>query len=131
MTDVIDRYLQEISTHRTESTCRNDNIHSKPLRVFFGQIRITDITTQHVYRYRDMRRTPPVSANRELSLLPQKMRVAITTGVLEDRFCEHDLRANTGRDTDLDHTVELLGHSNAKVTKDHYRRKTAVVKPLR
>jgi len=43
----------------------------------------------------------------------------------------HDLRRKTGSDADDDtHAQELLGHSDAKVTKRHYRAKTIAVKPL-
>ncbi len=60
------------------------------------------------------------------------MKKAIETGVLKERFTEHDLRAKTASDTDLTHAAELLAHGDTKITDRHYRqRKAAVVMPLK
>lgn len=56
---------------------------------------------------------------------------AVKRGVLEEKFREHDLRAKTGSDTDLEHARSLLAHMDNKTTQRHYRRKAEVVEPLR
>jgi len=56
---------------------------------------------------------------------------AIKEGVLKEKFREHDLRAKTASDTDLDHAASLLSHSDSKTTKKHYRRKAEIVEPLK
>ena len=65
------------------------------------------------------------------SIWHRKMVKAIKSGVLTERFREHDLRAKTGSDTDLDHASKLLAHLSSKTTQRHYRRKAEIVEPLR
>lgn len=60
----------------------------------------------------------------------KKMHKAVESGVLKTKFQEHDIRAKTASDTTLEHATKLLGHSDQKVTKRHYRRKDEIVKPL-
>ncbi len=56
-------------------------------------------------------------------------RVAVRAKLENIRF--HDLRRKAGSDAaDLDHAQELLGHSDAKVTKKHYRAKPVAVAPI-
>lgn len=43
----------------------------------------------------------------------------------------HDLRRKAGSDVDDAHATRLLGHSDAKVTKRHYRARAERVKPVR
>lgn len=61
----------------------------------------------------------------------RKMVKALETGVLKERFRDHDLRAKTGSDTDLNHAASLLAHLDSKTTDKYYRRKIPVVRPLR
>lgn len=60
----------------------------------------------------------------------RRMKKALETGVLKERFRDHDLRGKTGSDTDLEHAQSLLAHLDSKTTEQHYRRKTPVVRPL-
>jgi integrase len=51
---------------------------------------------------------------------------------VNERFTEHDLRAKTASDLEsVERAQALLTHSNPKTTKDIYRRKAEVVKPLK
>jgi len=77
------------------------------------------------------RRGQPYAASGFASIWQRKMVKALEQGVLQERFTDHDLRAKTGSDAELEHATALLAHLDAKVTKRHYRRKAAVVKPLR
>jgi len=43
----------------------------------------------------------------------------------------HDIRRKAGSDVEETHATELLGHTDAKVTKRHYRAKPVSVKPVR
>ncbi len=65
------------------------------------------------------------------SIWQRKMRAAIDQGVIKERFTDHDLRAKSGSDTDLEHASTLLAHLDARTTKRHYRRKVPVVRPLK
>lgn len=65
------------------------------------------------------------------SIWYRKMTKALKLGILNERFREHDLRAKTGSDTDLEHASKLLAHLSKKTTQRHYRRKAEVVEPLR
>ena len=56
---------------------------------------------------------------------------ALEKGVLSERFTDHDIRAKTGSDTDIDHAASLLAHLDAKTTQRHYRRKAEKVVPLK
>ena len=51
-------------------------------------------------------------------------------GVIKERFRDHDIRAKTASDTELDHAFKLLGHGDIKVTQQHYDRKARTVMPL-
>jgi integrase len=65
------------------------------------------------------------------SIWHRKMQKAVEEGILKEKFREHDLRAKTGSDTDLEHAKSLLAHLDNKTTQRHYRRKAEVVEPLR
>ncbi len=65
------------------------------------------------------------------SIWQRRMKAALEAGVLKERFTDHDLRAKSGSDTDLDHAASLLTHLDARTTQRHYRRKTPVVRPLK
>lgn len=78
------------------------------------------------------RKGQPYTPSGFASIWQRRMKKAIDTGVLTERFTEHDLRAKTASDTDLTHAAELLAHGDTKITDRHYRqRKAAVVTPLK
>lgn len=77
------------------------------------------------------RKGQPYTTSGFSSIWQRKMVKALETEVLKERFTDHDLRAKTGSDAELEHATKLLAHLDAKVTKKHYRRKVPVVKPLR
>ena len=56
------------------------------------------------------------------------MKKALALTRLEEKFTEHDLRGKVGSDFDTDIEAQAqLGHSDAKTTRKHYRRKGSVV----
>ncbi|MCZ6677814.1 MAG: tyrosine-type recombinase/integrase [Candidatus Poribacteria bacterium] len=77
------------------------------------------------------RKGQPYTSNGFRSIWQRKMRSALETGILNDRFQSRDIRAKTGSDTDYQHAVELLAHEDGRITKRHYRRKPEKVRPLR
>ncbi len=64
------------------------------------------------------------------SIWQRKMRAALVDGVIKERFRDHDIRAKTASDAELDHAFKLLGHGDIKVTQQHYDRKARTVMPL-
>jgi integrase len=51
---------------------------------------------------------------------------------ITERFTEHDLRAKCASDAEsLERARQLLGHADAKITAEVYRRKPEIVRPLR
>ena len=66
------------------------------------------------------------------SIWQRKMRSALDSGVLGERFTTHDIRAKSASDAnDLERTQDLLGHASNKVTRERYRRLPEHVKPLK
>lgn len=65
------------------------------------------------------------------SIWQRKMKAAIEQGVIRERFTDHDLRAKSASDTDIEHATRLLAHLDRKTTQQHYRRKAEKVRPLR
>ena len=65
------------------------------------------------------------------SIWQRRMRSAIDTGVLQERFREHDLRAKAASDVEREHATALLDHADGRVTRRHYRRKPEIVRPTR
>lgn len=76
------------------------------------------------------RKGQPYSDSGFSSIWQRKMRKAIKDGIINERFRDHDIRAKTGSDTDLQHASELLAHADKKITERHYRRKEQKVRPL-
>jgi integrase len=83
-----------------------------------------------IYLY-STRKGQPYTASGFSSIWQRKMAKALETGILEERFTDHDLRAKTGSDTELVHATRLLAHLDSKVTKRHYHRKVPIVRPLK
>lgn len=77
------------------------------------------------------RRGEPYTPSGFRALWQRKMVKALELGVLKERFREHDLRAKTGSDAELEHAIKLLTHSDGRITQRHYRRKAELVSPLR
>jgi integrase len=62
----------------------------------------------------------------------RSMKKALEQTALTENFREHDLRAKVASDLDTDiQAQEQLAHSDAKVTKKHYRRRGTVVAPAK
>ncbi|SDO28349.1 Phage integrase family protein [Halomonas shengliensis] len=60
------------------------------------------------------------------------MRKALRDTDLEASFTQHDLRAKVGSDADTDaRAQELLGHTSTAVTRQHYRRKSKAIRPVK
>jgi integrase len=77
------------------------------------------------------RKGQPYSVSGFASIWQRKMRKALEMDILKERFTDHDLRAKTGSDVEIEHATKLLAHLDAKVTRKHYRRRVPIVKPLR
>ena len=77
------------------------------------------------------RRGQPYTVNGFSSIWKRKMLNALEAGIISERFTEHDIRAKTGSDAKKEHATELLAHSDAATTERSYRRKVAVVTPLK
>jgi len=73
----------------------------------------------------------PYTGNGFRSIWQRKMRSALETGVLKDRFREHDIRAKSASDTDREHAIELMTHQDGRITDKYYRRKPEIMRPLR
>jgi len=73
----------------------------------------------------------PYTGSGFASIWQRKMRAALEEGIITDRFREHDLRAKTASDTNLQHASDLLAHGDEKTTERVYMRKPKNVTPLR
>lgn len=75
--DLIDRYLAEIAAQKAPRTYRDNVIEARKLRAVFGEMLLSEVTTQHIYRYLDERgKQAKVRANREISLLAHMFKKA-------------------------------------------------------
>jgi len=73
----------------------------------------------------------PYSASGWRAIFSRLMQEAVKAKILEESFCEHDIRAKAGSDvTDLEKAKTLLVHSSSKVTLQHYRRRIEEIDPL-
>lgn len=60
------------------------------------------------------------------------MAKAIKQTELEEPFTQHDLRAKVGSDAENDQRAqELLDHADVSVTRQHYRRKKRIIRPVK
>lgn len=88
VSELIDRYLSEVSPNKAPATYRGELIHAGYLRAFFGDMPVDAVERQHVYQYLDIRgESSPVSANREKALLSVMMKAATRWGLRKDNPC--------------------------------------------
>ncbi len=73
----------------------------------------------------------PYTGSGFASIWQRKMRAALEEGIITDRYREHDLRAKTASDTNLQHASTMLAHGDEKTTERNYMRKSKIVMPLR
>lgn len=76
------------------------------------------------------RRGQPYTGSGFRSIWQRRMKSALSSGVLKERFREHDIRAKSASDAKPDHACELLAHMDARTTETFYRRTPKVVHPM-
>ena len=97
MNGVIDSFISSVLPKKAPKTQREYLQQLKRLRPVFGHMRPDAVTPQNIYGYMDLR--PPVSANRERSLLSQLFKLAIRKGFCADNPCkEVECNEETPRD---------------------------------
>jgi len=90
MNDLFDRYMLEIAPQKAPLTYLGNQKEIQPLRAFFGDMRLADVTPVHIYKYLDIRgQQAPVRANREKALLSHVFALAIRWGEIGDNPCRH------------------------------------------
>lgn len=81
---------------------------SKPLLKVFGRVPVTVIRPKHVARYLEVERADaPITANREIALLSNLMRVALRRGLIDRNPCREVSRNPEEPRTRLVETQEL------------------------
>lgn len=88
--DLIDRYLAEVVPTKAEATQRNNRISIQRIRPVFGHMAPGEFASHHAYKYRDLRKDTPTSANRDIEVLSHLFSKAIEWGVLDNR--DHPIR---------------------------------------
>ena len=83
--DVIDLFMKERMPALAASTARRHRYALAPLREVFGHMHPASIKPSMIYEYRTLR--PPISANREVSLLSNLMNLAIEHGLIDTNPC--------------------------------------------
>lgn len=90
MNQLFDRYMIEIAPTKAKKTYKANLIQIKPLRIYFGNMEPTEVTSVDIYKYIDMRcANAKVGANREKSLLSTCFSYAIRWGIAKDNPCRH------------------------------------------
>lgn len=105
MNDLIDDYLCNISSKKSEKNYYNEQIKAKFLKAFFGDFYPSQITTRDIYEYMDLRsvktkvestingkkhvvfRGGKGAANKELTLLSSILNYSIRKGLLDKNPC--------------------------------------------
>ncbi|MEW5248882.1 tyrosine-type recombinase/integrase [Microbulbifer sp. 2201CG32-9] len=99
MSELMDRYISEVAPLKAPATRRNNLISLKRLRAVFGHMPPSEIESHQIFKYRDLRRETPTSANRDLEVLSHLFSKAIEWGVLRNN--QHPMRGlrikNPGR----------------------------------
>lgn len=81
ISDLIDRYMKEISPLKAETTHESEIAAARNLNEALGHIPPTQLTTRMVYEYMDMRgKTAPTRTNREIALLSHMFKKGIRWG---------------------------------------------------
>jgi integrase len=107
MGDLIDYYLLNISSSKSEKTYDNERIKAKFLTEFFGDVYPEQVTPKDIYEYMDIRsikikfeykignkkqvvmKGGKVAANKEKSMLSDIFNLAIRKGIVKDNPCRH------------------------------------------
>jgi len=87
MSDVIDRYMAEVSPTKAETTYKGELRLAKTLRAGLGKLKPESITKKTIYAYLDARSATPTQANREFSLLSHMLKKSVRWGVIDDNPC--------------------------------------------
>lgn len=87
MSDVIDRYMTEVSPKKAETTYKGELRLAKTLKAGLGKIKPEQITKRTVYAYLDARRNTPTQANREFALLSHMLKKAVRWAVIDENPC--------------------------------------------
>lgn len=87
LSDLIDRYMSEVSPKKAETTYKGELRLAKILKVALGDARPEQITKRTIYAYLDARKNTPVQANREFALLSHMLKKAVRWGVIDDNPC--------------------------------------------
>lgn len=83
MTDLINRYMAEISPTLADSTHASNKRAAAQLIVSFADFKPQDVRPIHIHQHLDKRRDSKTRANREVALLGSIFREAIRWGVIE------------------------------------------------
>lgn len=87
-TEVITRYLNEVSPTKATETYKREVSRANYLRIFFGDMRSEDITSVDIYRYLDIRgENGKTSANREFALLSDIFNYGVRWGAVPFNPC--------------------------------------------
>ena len=88
MSQLIDRYMREITPQKAESSYRHEIRRCQLLKHVFGQMKPGDITKPDIYQFIDWRsQTAKVGVNREIALLSAILRKAERWGVIHQSPC--------------------------------------------
>lgn len=91
---VLDRYLLEVVPVKAPTTQANNQKEAARIRDAFGDLPLTDIAPQQIYKYYD-KRTRKVAARRELALLSHVMTKAVQWGYIAAHPFKGEVRLET------------------------------------
>lgn len=88
MSDLIDRYIEEVAPTKAERTYRDNVKEARYIRAGLGKLSPLEIRPKTIYAYMDARgKTSETRANRELALLSHMFTKAIRWGVVDANPC--------------------------------------------
>ncbi|AEJ02213.1 integrase family protein [Nitrosomonas sp. Is79A3] len=89
ISELIERYMKEISPKKAPKTHKDEISNSKFLLDVFGKMNPVDLRPVHVAKYLDKRaKVAPVRANREKSLLSHIFTMAMRWGIVDANPCK-------------------------------------------
>lgn len=88
-------YAHYVMVELAEGTQETYRHYLKPLRAAFGHMRPSSIRPLHAYQYLDSR--PPISGNREVSVLSKCLTFGVRKGLLERNLLRGQVERNTER----------------------------------